>query len=476
MQTTNDKYPQASQGDRGPVRCAIYTRKSTDHGLDQEFNSLDAQREAAENYINVHRNEGWVALPTEYDDGGFSGGNTDRPALQRLMDDVEDGKIDVVVVYKVDRFARSIGDFAKMMELLKQHGVAFVSVTQHFNTGDSMGTLTLNILMTFAQFEREMTAERIRDKIALSKKKGKFTGGRVPTGYVVDDHKLMIDQQEADGIRMLFQEYANTGSLAEACRRTNSAGHRTKKVVFKTDGRVSGGGPFVPKNAWHILRNRIYLGEIPHKGSWYPGEHEAIISDELWEQVAARHQKERDKQQRGQKLSTGSFLRGLVYDSDGVPLVAKTTYKKKKGSSRTRKYRYFVSNRVDGEGYSAARLPPLPARELEEIVLTSLGEMLQAPEYSAQVEHLLKESSGEQIESGQVFGTLKDIGTVWSLLFPEEQRRLFHLLVDRVTLGAEELTIRYKATGLVSVVAEVEAANQNNDQNKEQASKEAPCP
>jgi len=470
MQTTNDHYPKPRPGDRGPVRCAIYTRKSTDHGLDQEFNSLDAQREAAEAYIHTRRSEGWIALPTEYDDGGFSGGTIDRPALQKLIDDVEDGRIDVVVVYKVDRFARSIGDFAKMMDLLKRHGVAFVSVTQHFNTGDSMGTLTLNILMTFAQFEREMTAERIRDKIALSKKKGKFTGGRVPTGYTLDDHKLTIDQQEAEGIRMLFQEYANTGSLAEACRRTNAAGHCTKKVVFKTDGRISGGGPFVPKNAWHILRNRIYLGEIPHKGCWYPGEHEAIISHELWEQVAACQQTERDKQQRGKKLSTGSFLRGLVYGSDGVPLVAKTTYKKRKGSSRTRKYRYFVSNRVDGEGYGAARLPPLPAKELEEIVLTSLGEMLQAPEYSAQVEHLLKERGGEHIENGQVFDILKDVGTVWSLLFPEEQRRLFHLLVDRVTLGSESLTIRYKATGLISVVAEVEAANQQSN------SKEAPCP
>ena len=449
----------ASQSKLQPVRCAIYTRKSTDHGLDQEFNSLDAQRQAAENYIHSRRSDGWVVLPQTYDDGGFSGGNTDRPALQQLIDDIEEGGIDVIVVYKVDRFARSIGDFARLMELLDQHGVTFVSVTQHFNTGDSMGTLTLNVLMTFAQFEREMAAERIRDKIALARKKGRFTGGRVPTGYVVKDHKLVIDPVEAEGIRMLFREYVETGSLAEACRRTTEAGYRTKKIVFKTDGRVSGGGSFIAKNGWHILRNRIYLGEIPHKGEWYPGEHEPLISAELWQQVETCHKKQREAP--AYKGLTGNFLRGRVYDSEGVPLVAKTTYKKD-SSGRTHKYRYFVSSRVDGEGYGAAHLPPLPAKALEDIVLASLGEMLQAPEYSTQIHHLLSKTSGkgQTPEPSEIAQVLGDIGTIWKLLFPEEQRRLFELLVEKVTLSENSLTIRYKATGLTSVMAEVHAANQ----------------
>ena len=454
-----------SNNEKGPVRCAIYTRKSTEEGLEQEFNSLHAQRESAEAYIQAHRGEGWLVLPDYYDDGGFSGGNTERPALQRLLADVESGKVDAIIVYKVDRLARNIADFARLVELLDRHNVAFISVTQHFNTGDSMGRLTLNILMTFAQFEREVIGERIRDKIALSKKKGKFTGGRVPTGYTLKEHRLLVHPKEASGIQMLFKEYATTGSLAEACRRTNRAGYRTKRNVFE-GGKVSGGGPFTGKAAWHIVRNRIYLGETPHKGQWYLGEHPAIIGRELWAEVEARHKEDLAKRKKkSRQYGQGSFLNGLVFGSDGVQLASKTTYKTDEQGNRRKKYRYFVSTVVDKEGYQAAPLPPVAATELEDVVLNSLGEMLRAPEYCHQVQSLLQAEgcNPAQLKDGTVFKTLSDIGQVWELLFPEEQRRLFHLLVERVTVGKDSLAILYKANGLASVLAEIEAGKQQQE-------------
>ncbi len=450
--------------ERGSIRCAIYTRKSTQDGLEQEFNSLHAQREAAEAYIRAQKGEGWIALKDHYDDGGFSGGNTERPALQKLLDDVQEGRVDNIVVYKVDRLARNIADFARMVELLDRHNVSFISVTQNFNTGDSMGRLTLNILMTFAQFEREVIGERIRDKIALSKQKGKYMGGRVPTGYALKDHKLVIHSKEAVSIRKLFQEYAETGSLTEACRRVNRAGYRTKKVVFAS-GKVSGGEPFCSRSSWHIVRNRIYLGEVPHKGQWYLGQHQAIIDRELWAKVEALHQRDLAKRKkRSRQYDGGSFLNGMVYGSDGVPLSSKTTYKKGDGDS-VRKYRYFISSVVDKKGYEAAPLPAVAAEELEGVVLASLKEVLQAPEYCAQVQNLLEVEGydAEKLKADSGFKTLSDIGEIWSLLFPKEQRRLFHLLVDRVIVGKDFLTIRYKASGLISVLAEVETGKEEKN-------------
>ena len=414
-----------------PVRCAVYTRKSTEEGLDQEFNSLDAQRESGEAYIRAHKGEGWILVPDFYDDGGFSGGNTDRPALKRLMADVEAGKIDTIVVYKVDRLTRSLADFAQLVDVLDQSGVSFVSVTQHFNTRDSMGRLTLNILLTFAQFEREVIGERIRDKFALSKQKGKFMGGRVPTGYDVKERRLVINPKEAAGIRMLFQSYVETGSMTEACRRTNKAGYTTKRNVF-SNGQISGGTGFDRKNIIHILKNRIYLGEVPHKGRWYPGEHEPIISQELWDRVQAvrTSRTSSEKKAQSKKQSTGSFLNGRIFGPDGIALVGTST---RKGGKR---YRYFISNTVNKKGYDHAPLPMIACGELEQVVLDSLGDMLVAPEYMARVERVLQKQGYDKPNSPCAM--LKDIGQVWSLLFPEEQRRLFQLLVERVDVTAEK--------------------------------------
>src|SRR3989441_4954762 len=254
-----------------PVRCAIYTRVSTDQGLDQDFNSLDAQYEASQAYIRSQAHSGWTLLRGQYDDGGFSGGNTDRPALQRLLDDVRAGKVDVIVVYKVDRLTRSLADFAKLVELFDQHRVSFVSVTQQFNTTTSMGRLTLNVLLSFAQFEREVTSERIRDKIAASKRKGLWVGGIAPLGYETKDRKIVVVEEEADRVRTIFRRYLELGSLNLLMADLREPGIVTK-VRSLESGRTVGGSPFTRGPLAHFLRNRFYIGEVGFKGEVLPGE------------------------------------------------------------------------------------------------------------------------------------------------------------------------------------------------------------
>src|SRR4051812_46375244 len=269
------------------LRCAIYTRVSTEHGLEQEFNSLHNQREAAEAYIKSQAHEGWRLHPARYDDGGFSGGSLDRPALQRLLGNIRAGQIDVVVVYKVDRLTRSLADFAKLVEHFDQHAVSFVSVTQAFNTTSSMGRLTLNVLLSFAQFEREVTGERIRDEIAASKRKGLWMGGVVPLRYRVENRKLMVDESEAEQVRMLFRRYLEIGSVPRLQEELRHSGFVTRQRRLSS-GRVIGGIPFTNGPLGHLLRNRVYLGGIKHKGKSYPGMHDAIIAHELFDSVQVR--------------------------------------------------------------------------------------------------------------------------------------------------------------------------------------------
>lgn len=261
-------------------RCAIYTRKSTDEGLDQEYNSLEAQRDSALAFISSQRHEGWIAVDDGYDDGGFSGGNTNRPALKRLLADVEEGRVDVVVVYKIDRLSRSLSDFAKMVDLFDERGVTFVSVTQQFNTTTSMGRLTLNILLSFAQFEREVTGERIRDKIAASKAKGMWMGGTPPLGFDVKDRKLVVNEPEAQMVRDIFARYAETGSAAQLVRELQIEG-RTSKAWVAQNGRRHEGTIIDQQRLFTMLRNRLYLGEMTHKGKAFPGQHDPIITSEL---------------------------------------------------------------------------------------------------------------------------------------------------------------------------------------------------
>src|SRR5438270_7363902 len=266
------------------VRCAVYTRKSSEDGLEQDFNSLDAQREACLAYIASQRHEGWTALPTLYDDGGFSGGTLSRPAVQRLLADIAAGRLDLVVLYKVDRLTRSLADFAKLVETFDAHRVSFVSITQHFNTTTSIGRLTLNMLLSFAQFEREVTGERIRDKIAASKRRGMWMGGSLPLGYDVRDRKLVINEPEAETVRHIFRRYLELGTVRLLQQRLSEEGVRSK-LRRMADGSLRGGLPLDRGALYHILQNHVYRGEVSHKGAVYPGEHPAIIDQALWEAV-----------------------------------------------------------------------------------------------------------------------------------------------------------------------------------------------
>src|SRR3954451_21598534 len=346
------------------LRCAIYTRKSTEHGLQQEFNSLDNQREAAEAYIKSQAAEGWRLLPEAYDDGGFSGGSLDRPALQQLLAEVRAGRVDVIVVYKVDRLTSSLSDFAKLVELFDQHGVSFVSVTQAFKTTTSMGRLTLNVLLSFAQFEREVTGERIRDKIAASKRKGLWMGGVVPLGYRVENRKIMFDESEAEQVRMLFRRYLEIGSVPRLQEELRHSGFVTRRRALSS-GRVIGGIPFTNGPLGHLLRNRVYLGEIKHKGKTYPGEHEAIISAELFDAVQERLA----QNEKGERRWWGSeaLLIGRIYDDRGNRM---TPAHANKGGAR---YRYYVSQALlQRRREDAGSIARVPAPELEQVVVRAV--------------------------------------------------------------------------------------------------------
>ena len=308
-------------------RCAVYTRVSTDHRLEQDFNSLDAQREAAEAYVRSQAGEGWKLVKNGvFSDGGFSGGSMERPALQRLLDLIRSRSIDVIVVYKVDRLTRSLADFAKLVELFDANGVSFVSVTQSFNTTTSMGRLTLNMLLSFAQFEREVTGERIRDKIAASKKRGIWVGGVVPLGYRVEEKKLVVDEVEAAAVHLIFERYLALGSLSALQRELREKGIVTRSRILNS-GRTIGGVPLTNGPLAHLLANRVYLGEINHKGQSYPAEHPAIVPAELFEAVTATLAANRNGV-RTKRASSGALLLGKLFDDRGNPMTPSVTNKK----------------------------------------------------------------------------------------------------------------------------------------------------
>ena len=344
------------------VPCAIYTRKSSEEGLEQDFNSLDAQREACEAYILSQKALGWTAIRETYDDGGFSGGSTDRPALQRLLADIALGKVKVVVVYKVDRLTRSLSDFAKIVELFDAQGVSFVSVTQQFNTTSSMGRLTLNVLLSFAQFEREVTGERIRDKIAASKKKGMWMGGITPMGYHAFERTLVIDEPQAERIRLIFTMYLQLGCVRELALAVSERGWLTPP---RETPQLRGNRPLSRGHLYRILRNPVYIGQITHKDQVYPGNHPPIIESDLWQQVQNRLESNRQ----GHKSRTTSQSRypltGLVFDVDGQRFTG--SHSKKQG---TRSYRYYVQQ-VD------AGPMRIPAPDLEQAVLNALTTYLE---------------------------------------------------------------------------------------------------
>src|SRR3954469_17206255 len=297
------------------VRCAIYTRVSTDQGLEQDFNSLDAQHDASQSYIRSQAHAGWTPVRSKYDDGGFSGGNTDRPALQRLLEDIRAGKIDIIVVYKVDRLTRSLADFAKLVELFDKHKVSFVSVTQQFNTTTSMGRLTLNVLLSFAQFEREVTSERIRDKIAASKRKGLWVGGMAPLGYDTRDRKITVNEAEADRVRTIFKSYLKLGSLNLVMADLRKRGIVTKVRTLRT-GETVGGIVFTRGPLAHLLRNRFYIGEVAFKGEVLAGEKPAIVPKILFDAVQTRLNEQLNNYQAA-RANSAALLLGRIYDDRG---------------------------------------------------------------------------------------------------------------------------------------------------------------
>jgi site-specific DNA recombinase len=353
------------------IRCAIYTRKSSEEGLEQSFNSLDAQREACQAFVASQRQEGWRALPARYDDGGFSGGTLSRPALKRLLADVEAKKVDTIVVYKVDRLTRSLADFAKIVEALDARGVSFVSVTQQFNTTSSMGRLTLNVLLSFAQFEREVTGERIRDKIAASKRKGMWMGGTVPLGYEVKERKLIVNPKEAKLVNRLFRLYLELGCVRKLKARLDREGITTK-VRTSVVGNQSGGNAYARGALYKILQNWIYLGEIHHAKQYYQGEHEAIVPRDLWDLVQNKLASNNRGQKSGARAKSPGLLAGLLWDAAGNRFTPSHAVK------NGRRYRYYVCQAKDGDSGAETKAVRLPAHDVERQVILRLQSFLQS--------------------------------------------------------------------------------------------------
>ena len=430
-------------GRKVATRCAIYTRKSHEEGLEQDFNSLDAQREACEAYTLSQKHEGWTCLLEMYDDGGISGATLERPALKRLIEDIEADRVDTVVVYKVDRLTRSLGDFAKIVEVFDRQGVSFVSITQQFNTTTSMGRLTLNMLLSFAQFEREVTGERIRDKIAASKKKGIWMGGNVPLGYDAKDRKLVANEAEAETVRHIYRRYAALGSVAVLKDELDRNGVVSK---FRVDrfGRTTGGKPLARGALYLMLQNRIYLGEIVHKENSYPGEHDAIIDEPLWGEVHRKLTENRVDRANGIDAARPSLLAGLIYDDAGERMIP--SHANKKGT----RYRYYVSQGlVKGSRRNAPRGRRVPAGDLESLVEDRLRDFLTSEtEIFAAIETLLEDVN----DCAEAITRAGDLALRWPGLAPTERRAILSTLVDRVDLLRETLEIRILPGRLPSIL------------------------
>ena len=444
--------------DASRVRCAIYTRKSTEEGLEQEFNSLDAQREAGEAYIASQRHEGWIALPDRYDDGGYTGGNMERPALRQLMADIEAGKVDCVVVYKVDRLSRSLMDFTRLISLFDEHKVSFVSVTQQFNTTTSMGRLTLNILLSFAQFEREIIGERIRDKIAAAKRKGKHTGGPPVLGYDIDraTSRLVINAEEAKLVRHIFKRFVQLGSALLVARELNARGLRTKAWTTKK-------GATRPGNAWdksrvfRLVTNPKYLGQVLHKDQVYDGEHEAIIDRRTWDAVQAIIQENSKVRGAKTRAETPALLKGLIKcghcgTSMGVSFVKKPD----------KRYVYYTCVRATKSGYDACTVRSVPAGVAEAAVVDRLRAVFRSPEMIARTYRAAVAKAEGDVAMHECLPTetdvreaLMNIDPVWEVLFPRERERIVKLLVEKVVMNPDSMDVVIRTNGLCSLVAEL---------------------
>ena len=426
------------------LRCAIYTRKSTDEGLEKDFNSLDAQREACAAFIRSQKHEGWIELPALYDDGGYSGGTMERPALKQLLADIEAGRIDVVVVYKVDRLTWSLADFAKLVEIFGRCAVSFVSITQQFNTTSSMGRLTLNILLSFAQFERELIGERVRDKVAASKKKGMWMGGTVPLGYDVNDRKLVVNKAEARTVIDIYRRYLRLKSV-RALREDLDAARIRSKRRLRPDGTEHGNQRFSHGALYLVLQNRTYRGEATHKGKAYPGEHAAIVDKQLWDAVQAVLAQNRVARATGVNTKEPSLLTGVLFDETGERLTP--TWSVKKGT----RYRYYVSTSlVTGNGTRSTRRR-VPAGNLETVVIDRLrsffcnrGELLDAMEN----ERPGNARPGHLINRGRQIG--EELGQT-----PDKSKAILMTLVRRVEVRHDDVKIDIDQGCLAGLLAAI---------------------
>jgi site-specific DNA recombinase len=413
------------------IRCAIYTRKSSEEGLEQEFNSLDAQREACESFIASQKGAGWIALSDMYDDGGISGGTMERPALTRLLADIAAGQIDTVVVYKVDRLTRSLHDFAKIIDAFDSKRVSFVSVTQQFNTTTSMGRLTLNMLLSFAQFEREVTSERIRDKIAASKQKGMWMGGQPPLGYDVADRKLVVNASEAETVHHIFRRYAEIKSVRALKEELDSDGIVSKMRTGRHGSRT-GGMPIARGALYLMLQNRIYRGEIVHKDTAYPGLHEPVVDEDLWNEVQLALAENRVERVTRSTAAAPSLLAGLVYDDSGERM--SPTHANKKGT----RYRYYVSQSLIKRGRPKASDAAcrIPAADLETIVDDEIVKLMRD-------EAFIHEVAGDVsvVQRKTIIENAANLARRWQAMSPSDKRAILRALIGRVNVRSEAVDI-----------------------------------
>jgi site-specific DNA recombinase len=451
------KKPPTTTRRNGTVRCAIYTRKSSEEGLEQEFNSLQAQREACEAFIDSQRHEGWVCQRAAYDDGGFSGATMDRPALQRLLADITAGRVDTVVVYKIDRLTRSLTDFAKIVEILDTKDASFVSVTQQFNTTTSMGRLTLNVLLSFAQFEREVIGERIRDKIAASKQKGMWMGGVPPLGYQAQDRKLVIVDSEAEIVRLIFRRYAELGSV-RLLKDELEARNIQSKLRTSGAGRMSGGKPFARGALYLMLQNRIYRGEIVHNQQSHLGEHKPIIDQPLWDAVQTQLAGNA-AQREGGKTRQPSLLAGMLFDRDGNRMTP--SHAIKKGT----RYRYYVSgslitkDRTENSGGLR-----IPAAEIEHLVSSRVHRWLLDPGsiYKSPSARLADASIQQRLVARTA-----EIGKHWPELPVARKRAVLTGLIERVEVSVDQIDIRLRSSRLSALLDAAATSQSVNDDETE---------
>jgi site-specific DNA recombinase len=431
------------------LNCAIYTRKSTEEGLEQNFNSLDAQREACENFIASQKAEGWVMLPEQYNDGGFSGGNMERPGLKQLIKAIKTGAIDTIVVYKIDRLSRSLADFAKLVEIFDEHKVTFVSVTQSFNTTTSMGRLTLNILLSFAQFEREVSGERVRDKISASRKRGMWMGGMPPLGYDIVSRKLVPNPQEVKIVQEIFRRFSLVPSMATLVHDLRARGVTSKSWV--TIKGIQRTGKLVDKGfLYKILNNPVYVGIAAYKGKHYTGEQPAIIDQPVWEKVQANLAKGRSNRPlhagRADRTSQAPcLLKGLLYSNEGRCFTPGYTRKKDKF------YRYYINTDAIKIGPNSCEIQRLPAGDIESVITAKVKEILQTPEVTAAAVREVCRLRPD-IEEYEAINALRSIDEIWNELFPAERSHIVRSLINRITVRTTGLTIDWASDGMASLI------------------------